>query len=87
MHLNMEPAHNTTGRYTTELFTEAAELIIQHHCPEVPLFLYLAHLAVHTANRENPLQAPPETEHKFANIHDRKRRLYAGELRLAICPI
>ncbi|CAG0924779.1 unnamed protein product, partial [Notodromas monacha] len=79
MRLNMEPAHNTTGRYTTDLLTEAATLIIQHHkVDESPLFLYLSHLAVHSANKEQPLQAPKEVVDQFSHIKDEKRRTYAA---------
>ncbi|CAG0921257.1 unnamed protein product [Notodromas monacha] len=68
MRLNMEPAHNTTGRYTTDLLTEAATLIIHHHkVDESPLFLYLSHLAVHSANKEQPLQAPKELGKIYAS--------------------
>ncbi|CAG0923783.1 unnamed protein product, partial [Notodromas monacha] len=79
MRLNMEPAHNTTGRYTTDLLTEAATLIIHHHkVDESPLFLYLSHLAVHSANKEQPLQAPKEVVDQFSHIKDEKRRTYAA---------
>lgn len=43
------------GRYATDLFTDEAVAIIndhgEHHSnsPTSPLFLYLAHLAVHSA--------------------------------------
>lgn len=46
------------GRYATDIFTEeATEAIRNHrHGDDNPLFLYLAHLAVHSANTYEPLQ-------------------------------
>ena len=49
---------NETGHYGTELFTEVAERIIDTHNKSEPLFLYLAQQAVHSANEQDPLQAP-----------------------------
>jgi len=43
-------------------------------------FMVLSHLAVHTGNEDNPMQAPEEEVAKFAHIKDPKRRTYAGEL-------
>lgn len=56
--LFFQPVHNESGHYNTELFTEAAEKIIAGHNPSTPLFLYIAHHAVHSGNIQEPLQAP-----------------------------
>lgn len=53
-----QPVHNESGHYNTELFTEAAEKIIAGHNASTPLFLYVAHHAVHSGNIQEPLQAP-----------------------------
>ncbi len=46
-----------------------------------PLFLYLAHQAVHSANTYSPLQAPPESVSRFrGRIPDENRRRFAGML-------
>lgn len=45
-----------------------------------PLFLYLAHLAVHSANPYDPLQISSKILQKFAYIKDEKRRKFAGML-------
>jgi hypothetical protein len=67
------------GRYSTDLFTNEAVRIIETHDSEKgPLFLYLAHLAPHTGNPEEPFQAPDEEVAKFAYIDDPERRMYAG---------
>lgn len=72
------------GDYATRLFTdEAVKVIRSHEAGEEdakPLFLYLAHLAVHSANSYSPLQAPSETVEKFAYIEDENRRKFAGML-------
>ena len=52
---NLSVAWNDYGRYATDLFTDEAVSIINSHGTtnssgkESPLFLYLAHLAVHSA--------------------------------------
>ena len=56
--LFLKAVKNETGHYGTELFTEVAERIIHTHDKSEPLFLYLAQQAVHSANENDPLQAP-----------------------------
>lgn len=64
--------------YSTELFTTVAVDIIQSHDPSKPLYLYLPHQAVHSANSIQPLQAPEKLIKKFKNIEDERRRIYAA---------
>ncbi|KAH8260904.1 hypothetical protein KR044_000202 [Drosophila immigrans] len=66
------------GTYATEAFTSEARRIIEQHDRSRPLFMLLSHLAVHTGNEDQPMQAPPEEVAKFAHISDAKRRSYAG---------
>lgn len=80
MRRNMTVARDCYGKYTTDLFTNEAVDIIKKHNSSHPLFLYLAHLAVHSANPYAPLQAPKEVVQKFAYIKDKKRRTFAGML-------
>ena len=69
------------GKYATDIFTEEAVTRIQEHDSEnQPLFLYLAHLAVHSANTYSPLQAPKEIVDRFKYIQDENRRIFAGML-------
>lgn len=53
---------------------------IMAHNASAPLFLYLAHLAVHSANPYAPLQAPKEEIDKFPYILQEERRIFAGTL-------
>ena len=52
---NLSVAWDDYGRYATDIFTEEAVSIINNHGTQIsdkedsPLFLYLAHLAVHSA--------------------------------------
>ena len=79
LHDGLEDDWSEFGNYTTRLFTRKAEEIIENHSPEEgPLFLYLAHLAVHSANPHSPLQAPIETVKRFEYIEDKNRRIFAG---------
>ena len=76
----MSLARQDFGQYATDIFTEEAVEIIKHHDKERPLFLYLAHLAVHSGNTYSPLQAPKEVVDKFSYIQDESRRKFAGML-------
>lgn len=66
------------GKYTTRIFADEVSDVIANHNASKPLFLYMAHLAVHSANPYSPLQAPEETVDMFAHIEDLERRRYAG---------
>ena len=60
------------------MYTAEAEGRIRDHNKEKPLFLYLSYQAVHSANRQDALQAPQEWIDKFQNIKHPQRRIYAG---------
>lgn len=76
----MTVAWQDYGKYATDLFTQRATQIIRQHDKSRPLFLYLAHLAVHSANPYDPLQVPRELLSKFSYIADPQRRKFAGML-------
>lgn len=79
MRRNLSIDWSAFGKYSTSLFTEeACHVIANHDALSSPLFLYVAHLAVHSANPHAPLQAPLETVERFSNIGDLQRRRYAG---------
>jgi hypothetical protein len=78
MRRGMEVHWASYGHYTTDLFTHEAVSIIQKHDKTRPLFLYLAHLATHSANPYRPLQAPAEAVREFSYIVDEQRRIFAG---------
>ncbi|XP_001353949.3 arylsulfatase B [Drosophila pseudoobscura] len=76
---NMELECRDRGVYVTDLLTNEAERVIrEREGQEEPLFLVLSHLATHTANEDDPLQAPEEEIRKFAYIKDPNRRKYAA---------
>jgi hypothetical protein len=81
MHRNETNDWSAKGRYSTRLFTEEAVSVIRSHDKRHPLFLYVAHLAPHTGNPDNPFQAPNETIRQFSHIGDPERRIYAGKSR------
>jgi arylsulfatase A-like enzyme len=58
---------------TTAFNSEAVQFIDKNH--ERPFFLYLAYNAIHT-----PLQSPPGTEDRFANISPKRRQTMARML-------
>ena len=77
---NMSVAWGDYGDYATDIFTREAENIIKKHNDKKPLFLYLAHLAVHSANTYSPLQAPQDAVDKHKYIKDDNRRTFGGML-------
>ncbi|XP_077289818.1 arylsulfatase B-like [Arctopsyche grandis] len=78
MRRGMETAWDLHGQYSTDLFTSEAVKLIQSHNTSKPMFLYLAHAAVHSGNKYNPLPAPDETVAKFPNITNYSRRRFAA---------
>ncbi|XP_078047893.1 arylsulfatase B [Augochlora pura] len=80
MRRDMNPAWDLHGQYSTDAFTAEAEKLIHAHDPRYPMFLYLAHAAVHSGNPYNPLPAPDEDVAKFYDIADYERRRFAGML-------
>ena len=77
---NMSVAWGDYGNYATDIFTDEAVNIIDHHDADEPLFLYLAHLAVHSANTYSPLQAPQDAIDRHSYIKDENRRKFSGML-------
>lgn len=78
---NMDVAYDLHGQYTTDIITTESVRIIHTHNASKPLFLYVAHAAVHSGNPYNPLPVPDATTNKFAHINEFPRRKYAGELK------
>ncbi|XP_055906140.1 arylsulfatase B [Eupeodes corollae] len=75
---NLDIDCDMEGTYMTDLLTTEAETVIENHDTETPLFLMVNHLAPHTGNDFEPLQAPENDIEKFKYIQDEKRRIYAA---------
>lgn len=73
------PVFEEAGKYVTDLFTDQAVKTIQEHDVVKPLFLMVAHTAVHSGNVGKLLEAPQETVNKFKHVEDSNRRTYAGK--------
>ncbi|KAJ3658164.1 hypothetical protein Zmor_009922 [Zophobas morio] len=80
MRRNLDLAYDLHGQYSTDVFTEESVKIIKDHNVSTPLFLYLAHAAVHSGNPYNPLPAPDETVAQFSYIDNYKRQRFAAML-------
>lgn len=78
MRKNLTVDWETKGQYATDLFTEKAVETINNHNKNDPMFMMLTHLAPHTANTADPLQAPQDVIDKFKYIADKDRRTYAA---------
>lgn len=81
---NMDIAFDLHGQYTTDLIAKESVRIITTHNASKPLFMYIAHAAVHSGNPYNPLPAPDATTAKFSHISDFARRKFAGKLSVII---
>lgn len=76
---NKEVDFENRGKYATDMITEyAVEVIERHNATQQPLFLMVNHLAPHTGNANDPLQAPEEYVNRFSHIKDVNRRIYAA---------
>ncbi|ENN71901.1 hypothetical protein YQE_11438, partial [Dendroctonus ponderosae] len=80
MRRNMSIAYDLHGQYSTDLFTEESVRLINEHNTEKPLFLYLAHAAVHSGNPYEPLRAPDDEVDKFEYIQESQRQKFAAML-------
>ncbi|VEN50922.1 unnamed protein product, partial [Callosobruchus maculatus] len=80
MRCNMSVAYELHGQYSTDLFAKEAAKIIEHHDSAAPLFLYVAHAAVHSGNPYNPLPAHDEKVQAFKYIQDYPRQRFAAML-------
>ncbi|VVC38318.1 Alkaline-phosphatase-like, core domain,Alkaline phosphatase-like, alpha/beta/alpha,Sulfatase, N- [Cinara cedri] len=69
---------DAVGKYATDVFTDEAVRLIKEQPANRPLFMYLAHLAVHTGNKGKYLEAPQSEINKFKHIADPNRRTYAA---------
>uniref|UniRef100_A0A1A9WWP8 Sulfatase N-terminal domain-containing protein n=1 Tax=Glossina brevipalpis TaxID=37001 RepID=A0A1A9WWP8_9MUSC len=74
----LDVGYELHGKYTTDLVTEESLRVITNHNVSEPLFLYVAHAAVHSGNPYNPLVAPDEAIAKMKHISDYNRRKYAA---------
>ncbi|XP_070505136.1 arylsulfatase B [Chironomus tepperi] len=78
MRRGYDVAYDLHGKYTTDVITDESVNIINNHNKSQPLFLYIAHTAVHSSNPYSPLPAPDETVAKIKNIEDYNRRKFAA---------
>uniref|UniRef100_A0A2M3Z254 Putative arylsulfatase b n=1 Tax=Anopheles braziliensis TaxID=58242 RepID=A0A2M3Z254_9DIPT len=78
MRRNTAVNYDARGTYATDLFTAEATRLIRTHNTTDPLFLVLTHLAPHTGNEDDPMQAPEDEIVKFTHIKDPKRRTLAA---------
>lgn len=66
-------ARGYKGQYTSHLYVQEVERIVEEHNSSKPLFLYMAFENVH-----DPIQAPEKYLNKYSFIKDRDRRTYAA---------
>ncbi|XP_055593883.1 arylsulfatase B [Uranotaenia lowii] len=78
MRRGYDVAYDLHGQYTTHVIRdEAAQVIAKHNVSE-PLFLYVAHAAVHSANPYDLLPAPDATVDRLSNVTNFQRRKFAA---------
>ncbi|XP_058463030.1 arylsulfatase B-like [Malaya genurostris] len=78
MRRDLDVDYSGNGSYATDLFNNEAIRIIKEHYKKSPLFLVLTHLAPHTGNEDDPMQAHIEDVDRFSYIKDIKRRVLAA---------
>jgi arylsulfatase B len=78
MRRDFDIAYDLHGKYTTDVVTSEAVKRIENRNTSRPLFLYMAHTAVHSSNSYSPLPAPDDTVAKVKNIDDYNRRKFAA---------
>lgn len=74
----LQPVWNEWGNYGTDLFGEKAVDIVNAHNTSKPMFMYLAHQAVHNANPNQLIQAPEDVIKNFSYIQNERRRIFAA---------
>lgn len=79
MRRNMDVAYDLHGKYLTDVIGQESVNIVKNHNTSSPLFLYIAHGAVHSGNPYNPLPAPDKKVDTFRDIEDFNRKKFAGE--------
>ncbi|KAI5630822.1 sulfatase domain-containing protein [Phthorimaea operculella] len=77
---NFTTAHDLFGKYATDIYTEEAVRVIRSHDARSPLFLMVAHSAVHSGNPWEPIRAPDQLVDSYSHIADPSRRRFAAEL-------
>ena len=70
---DFEVAWEANGTYTTTLIQKRAELLIENHDPNTPMFLYVPFQAVH-----GPIQVPQVYEDMYQNVNNEDRRKFLG---------
>ncbi|GAB0094801.1 arylsulfatase I [Sergentomyia squamirostris] len=78
MRRGMDVAFDLHGSYLTDIISKESVQIVQNHNTSEPLFLYIAHGAVHSGNAYNPLPAPDTKVDKFKSIGDFNRKKFAA---------
>ncbi|XP_058456524.1 arylsulfatase B-like isoform X2 [Malaya genurostris] len=80
MRRGYDVAYDLHGKYTTHVIRDEAVARIGNHSLSSPLFLYLAHAAVHSANPYDLLPAPDSTVNRMNHIENYPRRKFAAML-------
>ncbi|CAN7988134.1 unnamed protein product, partial [Ixodes hexagonus] len=72
------PVRTEWGHYSTYLFTDRAVSLVKNHDKSKPLFLYMAHQAVHCGDFLVGLRAPESAIAHFPYIRNKNRSIHAG---------
>ncbi|XP_045763072.1 arylsulfatase I-like isoform X2 [Maniola jurtina] len=73
-------AHDLFGEYATDIYTKEAVKVINSHNKSEPLFLMVAHSAVHSGNPSEYIRAPDGLVANFTRIENFQRRKFAAVL-------
>ncbi|XP_058126650.1 arylsulfatase B [Anopheles ziemanni] len=78
MRRGYDVAYDLHGQYTTHVISSESVRIVENHNTSEPLFLYVSHAAVHSANPYDFLPAPDSTVMELGKIENYARRKYAA---------
>ncbi|XP_063375234.1 arylsulfatase I [Cydia amplana] len=76
----MQVAHDLFGKYATDIYTDEAIKVITAHNKSEPLFLMVAHSAMHSGNPNEFIRAPDSEIERFKHIENYQRRKFAAVL-------
>ncbi|XP_059622698.1 arylsulfatase B [Phlebotomus argentipes] len=78
MRRGMDVAYDLHGKYLTDIISQESVRVVKNHNSSIPLFLYIAHGAVHSGNAYNALPAPDEKVDKLRGIDEFNRRKFGA---------
>ncbi|XP_054166355.1 arylsulfatase B-like [Oppia nitens] len=79
IHRNLDMVYDAVGNYSTIYYKHRCLDVIDKHDPSTgPMFLYMAHQAVHAVDLSDVIEAPEKYIDMIGNIRNKRRRTLAA---------